>query len=350
MKKTLFVVDDQNVNLMKAEEALQSLYNVLTIPSGGRLLTMLKKKRPHLILLDIEMPEMDGFEVLTYLKNNKEYSDIPVIFLTSIRSSDVEVKGFEMGVVDFIIKPFQDSVLLNRVKLHIDVSQLIKNATEELRKSHKELERGHRNMILTLADIVENRDSETGGHIERTSLYIEVLLRAMVKAKVYFDEIKKWDLDVMKLCAMLHDVGKIGVSDTILNKPAKLSEIEFTKMKGHVLNGASIIDHVIQRNGEDEFLRTAVLFAEFHHEKWDGTGYPHGLRGLSIPLQGRIMAIADVYDALISSRPYKQPFPHENAVKIIANDSGKHFDPKLVDVFIQNHEKFQKIVSDNLIV
>ena len=333
MRKTIFVVDDNDTNLSKAEEGLENSYDVMTIPSGARLFMMLKKIQPHLILLDILMPEMDGFEVLDKLKKSEEYREIPVIFLTAQNDPEVETRGFEAGVVDFITKPFSTTVLLNRVKLHIDVSTLVQEKTYELERSHAELERSHRNLIFILADMVENRDQGTGGHIDRTTEYIKILIEEMVKRGVYYDEIKDWDIEMISICAILHDVGKIGVSDMILNKPARLTEDEFDSMKNHAANGARIINNVIARTGEDPFLVNARLFAEFHHESWDGSGYPHGLKGLEIPIQGRIMAIADVYDALISERPYKPAYAHEDAVKIIMEDSGKKFDPAIADVF-----------------
>ncbi|MCL1884221.1 MAG: response regulator [Defluviitaleaceae bacterium] len=340
MRKTIFVVDDNDTNLSKAEEGLEDFYDVMTIPSGARLFTILKKLKPHLILLDIEMPDMDGFEVLEILKSDKEYKEIPIIFLTGIRDPDIEARGFEGGVVDFVAKPFSVSVLLNRVKLHIDVNLLIKEHTEKLARSHQ-------NMIFILADIVESRDSGTGGHIERTTEYVKVLVKAMQKEGIYAEEIQSWDLEMMGICSILHDVGKIGISDTILNKPDKLTDEEFSRMKNHASNGASIINRVIERSGDDVFLHNARLFAEFHHESWDGSGYPHGLKGLDIPIQGRIMAIADVYDALISERPYKPAFTHEKAVDIIMKDSGTRFDPRIADVFQSIHEEF-KIVKQNI--
>ena len=336
MRKIIFVVDDNDTNLSKAEEVLEDSYDVMTIPSGARLFTILKKLRPHLILLDILMPEMNGYEVLEILHRDPDFKDIPVIFLTSMSDPDAESRGFDMGAVDFIIKPFSPSVLLNRVKLHIDVSQIIQERTAEL-------ERAHRNLIHILADMVENRDEGTGGHIDRTTAYIRILLDEMIKKNTYADELASWDVETMATCAILHDVGKIGVSDMILNKPAKLDDDEFKKMKNHAANGARIINNVIEHNGEDIFLKNALLFAEYHHESWDGSGYPHGLKEHDIPIHGRIMAIADVYDALVSERPYKPPFTHERAVEIIMKEAGVKFDPKLADVFFSIAHKFNEI-------
>ncbi|MCL2357726.1 MAG: response regulator [Defluviitaleaceae bacterium] len=341
MRKTVFVVDDNDTNLSMAEESLEDIYDVMTIPSGARLFVILKKIKPHLILLDIEMPEMDGFQVLELLRADKEYAKIPVIFLTGNRGSEYEVRGFEQGVVDFITKPFSTPVLLNRVKLHIDVNMLVREQTEKLARSHQIL-------ISVLADLVESRDSGTGGHIERTSEYVKVLVGEMQKQKVYDEEIKDWDLELMSLSATLHDIGKISVSDIILNKPDRLTDEEFIHIKDHAANGAKIIDRVIKRTAvgaDDEFLRHARAFAVYHHESWDGTGYPEGLAGVEIPIEGRIMAIADVYDALVSARPYKPAYSHEKAVDIIMKDSGKRFDPKIAGVFEQMHTTFKDVQS-----
>ena len=336
MRKIIFVVDDCDTNLASAEDCLEDFYEVITLPSGSRLFEMLTKMRPHLILLDIDMPEMDGFEALHLLKTNKEYSPIPVVFLTGSGDVHMESKGFESGAVDFISKPFVAPVLLNRIKTHIDVSELIKERTAKLEKAH-------RNLILILADMVENRDKSTGGHIERTREYIRVLILEMISQGVYIDELNTWDLDMMCICAILHDVGKIGVSDNILNKSGKLSDSEYGDMKAHTLNGASIINKVIERTGEDDFLHNAKLFAEYHHENWDGSGYPHSLAGEDIPLPGRIMAVADVYDALISERPYKSAMTDDEAAEIILAEAGKRFDPNIIQVFSTIRDKFKTI-------
>jgi len=256
MRKTIFVVDDSDTNLSKAEEALEDLYNVITVPSGKRMFEILKKIRPDLILLDIAMPEMDGFEVLHKLKLQPQYATIPIIFLTSKNDPITEARGFEMGVVDFISKPFSTPVLLNRVTCHVDIGVLIKRRTAALENSQ-------RNMMLVLADLVESRDRGTGGHIDRTTQYVRLLMEAMLECGVYAEELSGWDMDVLSICAALHDVGKIGVSDLILNKPAKLTDEEFLSMKSHALNGASIINRVISRTGEDLFLHTAKLLRSF---------------------------------------------------------------------------------------
>jgi putative two-component system response regulator len=334
--KTIFVVDDSDVNLSMAKEALKEHYRVMTLPSAAKMFALMEKIEPDLILLDIEMPEMDGFEALKLLKTQSKYMEIPVVFLTSMTDTAIEVRGFELGVIDFITKPFSPPVLLNRIKTHLNIDELIKERTNQLQK----LQNG---IVYAMADIVENRDKNTGGHIDRTAIYIEILIKAMFSAGVYVEEMSSWDLDLVISSARLHDVGKISISDVILNKPAKLTDEEFAKMKTHAAEGERIIDKIVARTENVEFLRNAKLFAGTHHERWDGRGYPLGLSEAAIPLQGRIMAIADVYDALVSERPYKKAFSAEEAERIITEGSGTQFDPYITNVFISVKEQFAKV-------
>ncbi|MDR2951893.1 MAG: response regulator [Treponema sp.] len=334
--KTIFAVDDSDINLLMAKKALEGSYGILTMSSAARMFTLLEKIIPDLILLDISMPGMNGFEALQCLKSNPLYADIPVIFLTGNTDTVTESRGFELGVVDFIAKPFSRPVLLNRVKTHLDIDELIRARMAQIRR----LQNG---IVTVLADVVEERDKETGGHNSRTAEYVKILIKAMEERGVYADEIGGWDIDITVLSARLHDVGKIHVLDIILNKPGKLDSEEYEKMKLHTTDCALIIDRMIKQTGEEEFLRYAKLFTEYHHERWDGMGYPHGLAGTDIPLQGRIMAIADVYDALVSFRPYKEAFTNEEAVQIINTNAGSHFDPKIVEVFLEVKDEFKAV-------
>jgi len=334
--KTIFVVDDNDTNLSMAKNVLEGHYRVLTIPSAEKMFRLLEKITPDMILLDIEMPEIDGFEALIRLKSSQLYTDIPVIFLTAYSDDRVEARGFEMGVVDFITKPFSALVLLNRIKTHLNIDELIRERTARIRR----LQNG---IVTVLADVVEERDKETGGHNDRTSAYVKLLIKAMEERGVYADELRGWDMEMVVLSARLHDTGKIHILDTILNKPGKLENEEFEQMKSHTTAGAQIIGRMIEQTGEEEFLNNAKLFAEYHHEHWDGTGYPHGLKETDIPLQGRIMAIVDVYDALVSRRPYKEPLTEEDAINIIAMNASKQFDPKIVQVFLEIKDKFKAL-------
>jgi len=334
--KTIFVVDDSDTNLSMAENALEDLYCVMTMPSAAKMFTLLEKVTPDLILLDIEMPDMNGFSALQQLKSHDSYASIPVIFLTGLTDVSTEVQGFELGAVDFIAKPFSAPVLLNRIKTHLDIDELIHNRTTQLRRLQNSL-------VYVLANMVESRDKTTGGHIERTTAYIKILMNAMLERGVYVDELRNWDLELVASSARLHDLGKIAISDLVLNKTDKLTKEEYEMIKKHAQEGERNIDQIVNRTGNEVFLHHAKLFAGYHHEHWDGTGYPYGLKETMIPLQGRILAVADVYDALVSVRPYKKAYSHEEATNVIITNSGKHFDPNIADVFYEVKEQFQEV-------
>ena len=311
-----------------AEAVLEEQYRVMTMPSALKMFVFLEKVIPDLILLDIEMPQMDGFETLEKLKSEGSWADIPVMFLTGRNDAEIEARGFEMGAIDFITKPFSAPVLLNRIKTHLDIDKIIRERTSQLNRLQNSI-------LAVLADMVENRDKGTGGHIERTSIYIKILIDEMRKRGIYVDEMTGWDVEKMISSARMHDLGKISITDIIVNKPGKLTDNEYEIMKSHAVEGERIIDEIIARTGEGDFLRNAKLFAGTHHERWDGKGYPRGLKGTEIPLQGRIMAIVDVYDALVSERPYKKAFTDKEAVDIIMKSSGTHFDPVIAELFFE---------------
>ena len=336
--ETIFIVDDAGSNLAMAKQALEGQYRVITMTSAAKMFNFLEKMMPDLILLDIEMQEMDGFAALEKLQQGERTAKIPVIFLTAQSDAVNEARGFEIGAVDFIRKPFSEPVLLNRVACHLHIADLIANRT-------RRVERLQNSIVSVLADLVEVRDSITGGHIERIAYYVKMILEEMVIKGLYANEMHLWNLSTVASSARLHDVGKIIVSDLILNKPGKLTAEEFEIVKTHATAGEKIIDNIIKQTGEDIFLEHAKLFAGYHNEKWDGSGYPYGLKGEAIPLQGRIMAIADVYDALLSVRPYKEAFAQEESMKYIKDNAGKHFDPKLTELFvsISNRDEFKKI-------
>ncbi|GHS90064.1 response regulator [Synergistales bacterium] len=333
--KTIFVVDDNSSNLVAAQQALEGSYKTLTIPSAEKMFKLLEKIVPDLILLDIEMPEMNGFTALEKLKSFDKYKRIPVIFLTANFDAEVEVKGFELGAIDYINKPFSAPVLLKRLETHLELDTLVKKRTAEV----EALRNG---IISVLAEVIEERDKVTGGHIRRTQKYLEILLNALKERGVYSEQTNGWDLSLLLPSAQLHDIGKIIVSDVILNKPGKLTDEEFAVIQVHPAEGERLIDKIAHEIGEsnDAFLRHSKLFAGTHHEKWNGKGYPRALCAEDIPLEGRVMAIVDVYDALTSERPYKKAFSHEEAINIIKKDSGAAFDPKLVEVFLEVAEDF----------
>jgi len=305
-----------------------------------------------MILLDVEMPDMNGYEAIKKIKSKKETKDIPIIFLTAKNDSDSELEGLSLGAIDYITKPFSPPLLLKRIETHL----LVESQKEELLNYNKNLQSlvdaktktvlELQNAILrAMAELVENRDDITGKHLERTQSYLGLLIKAISNHPLYKDEISGWNIDLVLLSSQLHDVGKIVVKDDILRKPGKLLDAEFAEIKKHTIFGEKIIDKIKRNATEHEFLEHARIFAATHHEKWDGTGYPRGLKGTDIPLQGRLMAIADVYDALVSERPYKGAFTHEKAVEIIAAGKGTHFDPNLVEVFLEISDKFNEVAN-----
>jgi len=372
-RKTVFVVDDDLTSLAVAKVALRERYNTLTVNSGAQLLKILEKSLPDLILLDIDMPDTDGYETIKALKSNFRTSEIPVIFLTAHSNSESELMGITLGAVDYIIKPFSAPLLLKRIDMHLTVESQkhqLESQNQELKAQHHELEQQKSELInfnsklqemvdakvktilelqgallRSMAELVESRDDITGGHIERTQSYLGVLLEAMKDKSIYTDEVATWDLNLVLMSAQLHDVGKIAVKDSILNKPGKLTPEEFEEVKKHTTFGGEVIDKIMESTSEHTFLIYAKTFALTHHEKWDGTGYPRRLKGESIPILGRLMAIADVYDALCSDRPYKKAFSHDEAVRIISEGKGTHFDPVLSDMFLNISDEFSVIAA-----
>jgi len=338
--KTVFIVDDNDTNLMTAKAVLGNTYKTFTLPSAAGMFKFMEKVIPDLILLDVNMSGMDGFEALRMLKSDPRLRSIPVIFLTARCDAEAEIRGFEMGALDFISRPFSPPVLLKRIETHIETDKLIKESQRAVRSVHNAT-------IRVLSDLVESRDEVTGGHIGRTQKYLGLVVNELIRTGVYADEIKIWNLDLLLPSAQLHDVGKIRISDLILNKPAKLTDEEFEIIKRHCIEGERIIDRIIKMTEDNGFLFHAKRFAGYHHEKWNGMGYPRKLSGDNIPLEGRIMAVVDVYDALVSERPYKKAFPHEEAVEIIKKDSGAHFDPKIVEAFLNIVETFGVKRVDN---
>lgn len=343
-------MDDDVTSLTIGNNVLENYYNVVTLNSGKKLLNILQKKLPDLILLDIEMPELNGYQTITEIKNNPNFKEIPIIFLTAKNNIEDELKGLTLGAVDYILKPFSPSLMLKRIEVHL----LIELQRNELLKFNTELQHlvkqktrsivDLQNAILqTFGEIVEHRDSITGSHIDRTQRYLRILFDEMIKSKEYKEELKDFNIELIIQSAPLHDVGKISISDNILNKPGKLTKEEFENMKMHTVFGEKIIENIKAKTSEHNFLEYARVLAIAHHEKWDGSGYPIGLKGKQIPFLGRVMAIADVYDALISERPYKKPLSHEQAVSIIAKDSESHFDPNIVCIFLKVHDKFKEI-------
>ncbi len=354
-KPTVLVVDDTPDNLTLMSGLLKDKYKVKIANNGERALKVaMTGTPPDIILLDIMMPVMDGYEACRHLKENPETRDIPVIFLTAKAEVDDELKGFELGAVDYITKPISPPIVLARVQTHLQLKKVrdyLRDQNEfleaEVRRRTEEVVAIQEVTILAMASLAETRDNDTGNHIRRTQWYIKTLaenLRKNSRFSHFLDDDKT--IDLIFKSAPLHDIGKVGIPDHILLKPGRFTPEEFEIMKTHTTLGRDAIVAAERRLGvEMPFLAFAKEIAFSHQEKWDGSGYPEGLSGDDIPISGRLMAVADVYDALICRRVYKEGMPHEKAVAIITEGRGSHFDPDIVDAFLECADEFRKIAK-----
>ena len=364
MKKTILIVDDEPANLSVLSQLLDHHFRVCACTSGEQALkAVLKEPRPDLVLLDVMMPEMDGYTVLEKLKNDPETMDIPVIFVTSLDDELDEQQGLRLGAVDYITKPIKPAVMLARVNAHLE----LKEGRDRLKNQNVWLEaevarRTQENTFIqdvslkVMAGLAETRDTDTGDHIARTQAYVETLARELQSHPDLSAELDEISLARIVKAAPLHDIGKIGIPDEILLKPGELSAEEWDIMKSHPRIGGDAIRRAIDRalaagDGDEsdpkpeslEFLEIAWIIAKHHHERWDGTGYPDGLSGKEIPLPARLMALADAYDALTMDRVYKASMKPDEAARTILEEKGKHFDPDIVDAFQRARGSFEKI-------
>lgn len=353
-KPTILVVDDTASNIDILLETLGMDYEIMVALDGNTALNQAKKNQPDIILLDIMMPEMDGYEVCKRLKADKLTQEIPVIFVTAMNELVDEEKGLELGAIDYITKPFSLPIVKARVKNHL-ILQLAKEAVKRQKDILEEMviERTTELMVTQdvtiqcMASLAETRDMDTGDHIRRTQFYVKALAEALKNNSRFHKTLTRSNIELMYKSAPLHDIGKVGVPDYILLKKGPLTNEEFEEMKKHTVYGRDALREAEKMLGTNSFLRFAKEIAYSHHERWDGSGYPEGLKGDEIPLSGRLMAIADVYDALISDRVYKPAFTHEKALEIITKGDGRvmpdHFDPDVMDTFISISEEFRQI-------
>lgn len=338
----VLAIDDSPENLVLMSTLLKDRYKVKVANSGARGLELARSAAPDIILLDIMMPVMDGYAVCEQLKRDPATAHIPVIFLTARAESDDEMHGLELGAVDYITKPISPPIFLMRIQNHL----ALKRAADFLRDKADYLEKEVQNRTREIAalqevtvqvvtSLAETRDQETGKHIRRTQLYVKALAEKLQNHPRFAASLGATEIDAIYKSAPLHDIGKVGIPDRILLKPGKLTEEEFEIMKTHTTLGYEAIVHTEQELGVNVgFLRYAKEIALSHQEKWDGSGYPQGLSGDAIPVSARLMAIADVYDALISRRVYKEPYPHDRAIAILKEGRGSHFDPDVLDAFL----------------
>ena len=340
--KQILIVDD-NISILKQIAAhLESDYEVILAKSGLLALQICMREKPDLILLDIEMPELDGFDVISRLKHNPYLNRIPVIFLTASHDSAIEVKALESGARDFITKPVERNILLHRIALHLRLTSY-QAKTEETVTTLSD------SIAISFAELIECRDENTGGHVMRTSKIVEILGRELIEKNIFPEELSLPELQLIVRAAPLHDLGKIAISDRVLLKASKLDDVEFTIMKRHAAVGGEIIGRMYRRLPTQHYLYYASLIASSHHERYDGKGYPTGLKGDEIPLCARIMAVADVYDAVIANRVYRTGMSQVQALNIINSSSGTQFDPQVVKAFENTidelHRQYQSALN-----
>ncbi|MDX9706987.1 MAG: two-component system response regulator [Azospira sp.] len=355
-KPVVLVVDDTPDNLLLMNQLLKDSYTVRVANGGERALALAAADtQPDLILLDVMMPDMDGYEVCRRLKANPALAGIPVIFLTAKSEADDERTGLELGAVDYIAKPISPAIVLARVKTHLALkasADFLRDKADyleaEVRKRTREVETIQDVTIVAMASLAETRDSDTGNHIRRTQAYVGALAEKLCNHPRFAHYLSAGQVRLLYKSAALHDIGKVGIPDRVLLKPGRLEPGEFELIKQHCRIGHDVIESAERSAGESlgshiKFLRTAREIALTHHEKWDGSGYPEGLAGDAIPISARLMALADVYDALISRRIYKDAMPHAQAAAIIGESRGTHFDPDVVDAFFAIEDEFQAI-------
>jgi putative two-component system response regulator len=353
-KPIILTVDDDAIVLNLVIEALKDSYTVRPFNSGHAALAYLKTNTADLILLDHNMPGMTGLEVLGQLQFNEKTRSIPVVFLTGSEDGADEITALEKGAVDYLHKPFRAPALRSRVHLQIELfhhrmhlEELVTKRTEEVSRAYDKLAQRDRVTLELLAQASDMRDHDTGMHIERTTAFAKILVDDLMENPQAGYELTHQDAQDITDAMKLHDLGKLAMPDAVLLKPGRLTTEEFTVIKTHPTHGYNMLVQAIDKMSADGLLLSAVDIAYGHHEKWDGTGYPRGLKGHQIPLSARIAAIADVYDALTSARPYKRAFTPDEAFKIIYNDSGTHFDPYLVEILKRHEADYTKIATEN---
>ena len=358
VKSTILVVDDEVTNLSLVAGLLRDQYQVKVAKDGERAIDLAQRERPDLILLDIMMPGIDGYEVCAMLKTDPQTQHIPVIFLTSQTDAQNEELGLQLGAVDYITRPIRPGILLSRVRAHLSdaaSSRAVRVSNEyleyEVAKRSRQLTAMQDVTILAMASLAETRDTDTGNHLRRTQNYVRLLAQYMQSRDGYADFLSDAMIDVLYRCAPLHDIGKVGIPDRILLKPGRYTADEYDLMKRHPTLGRDALQNAQrlagsaaeQAGGTADFFGIAKEITFCHHEKWDGSGYPQGLRGNQIPISARLMAIADVYDALTSARVYKPAMSQAKALEIMVDGRGTFFAPELIDALLALKSEFHHI-------
>lgn len=332
----ILVIDDTKTNIEVLEGILSNDYDIFVALNGKKALVLAEKVKPDLILLDVMMPEMDGYETLRQMHAQNLVENTPVLFLTAKADAKSEQMGLDLGAVDYITKPFNPDLVRLRIKNQLEfkhqrdhLHELVEEKTQDLRKTLKVL-------LTSLGALAEYRDPETGEHIKRTQVLVQMLAETLQKNPKFKQQIPdKMYVDFFATAAPLHDIGKVGISDDILRKPAKLNDEERAIMSNHAQMGFDVLVNATKELSNHPLVKICAEIILNHHERWDGLGYPRGIKGSEIPVGARLMSVADVYDALVSRRPYKEPLPHEVAVSEILAGKGSQFDPDVVDAFME---------------
>ena len=354
MNQVILVVDDDTSQLALAQKILGKEYRIAAANSGAVALKYLENNCPDLILLDINMPEMDGFQVLEKMKQMERFTNIPVIFLTADNDPETETRCFATGAVDFVAKPFIPDVLMSRVRKTLELEtyrtnleNMVEEQTRIITARTRRISQIQEQVIMGMATLIETRDNSTGKHVKNTKTYVKMIAQELKARNIYADILTDdYIMNVYK-AAPLHDVGKIKISDAILRKPGKLTEEEYNSMKLHSVYGREIINEIIGGVEDPEYVKIAEDIAMYHHERWDGTGYPIGLKGEDIPLCARIMALADVFDALYEERCYKEPIrPVFKIMQTLMEGRGTQFDPLITDVFVSLEQEVKELLGE----
>jgi len=343
---SILVVDDTVANLALLTRMLKDCgFNVRPVPNGRLALQAAKSEKPDLILLDITMPEMDGYEVCRQLKLDQDLQNIPVLFISALSQTIEKVRAFELGGVDYITKPFQFEEVKARVLTHLKLHHLQEQLEGQVKKQVNEIAESQMGMIFALAKLAEARDNDTGKHLERIQILCRMIAEELKTHPKYHGVITEAYCERIYSASPLHDIGKVGIPDNVLLKPGKLTAEEFEIMKRHSIIGFQTMEILQKRYPNNAFVQMGMEITRSHHEKWNGQGYPDGLAGENIPLSARIMAIADVYDAIRSKRVYKPSVAHLETCDIILKESGSHFDPELIEAFSELRNNFEEIWS-----
>lgn len=341
---TVLIVDDVEMNRLILQNILEDNFNVIHAENGAQALDVLFSdgENPSIVLLDIIMPEINGFEVLERMKANEKTAQIPVLFITAADTENYESKGLSMGAVDYIFKPFRPEVVKTRVINHLKLHKYSENLERMVKEKVDELVQTKDKLLEIMANIVEYRNLESGEHVKRTQEFTRIFVDYLIENPHPDYMINQEDYNIILRAVPLHDLGKIGIPDVVLLKPGRLTPEEFEIIKTHSTIGSEIIENVLYLNDE-RYFKYCYDICRYHHEKWDGNGYPDGLKNTEIPLLARVVSIVDVYDALVSQRVYKPPLSHEEAIRIITEGAGTQFDPYLIEVLIQIEHKFLEV-------